>query len=96
MDSVFILIKLRVFLQNLRPYLFVAVGSRSDGRYFPAYVALSLARWGVTPSPSNGSNFPITHVMCSIVTDLHHWSLRVSDEDAVLILLWENYTSNIM
>jgi len=91
MDSVFILIKLRVFLQNLRPYLFVAVGY-----VFRPTWPISLARCGVTPSPSNGSNFPITHVMCSIVTDLHHWSLRVSDEDAVLILLWENYTSNIM
>jgi len=39
MDSVFILTKLGVFLQNLRPYLFLTVGSRSDGRCFPAYVA---------------------------------------------------------
>ena len=39
MDSVFILIKLGVFLQNLRPYLFLAVGSRSDDRCFSAYVA---------------------------------------------------------
>ena len=34
MDSVFILTNLGVFLQNLRPYLFLTVGSRSDGQYF--------------------------------------------------------------
>ena len=39
MDSVFILIKFGVFFLNLRPYLFLTVGSRSDGRCFPAYLA---------------------------------------------------------
>ena len=37
MDSVFILTKLGVFLQNLRPNLFLTVGSRSDGQYFRSW-----------------------------------------------------------